>query len=354
MTEWLTNVDPALRRTWFPVARSSEIGDRPVQVRLLGESWAVVRLPDGSGGTSVAAFRDRCPHRFAPLSSGFVDGNGLRCGYHGWCFDASGSCTDIPALRSTDHLPSRATVAVPFAVREHLGLVFLAPEEPVAPLLPVPADADGAFVRGDLPVARVRASAGLLLDNFLDMAHFPFVHPDTIGLDDPEAEAIVLDVTRVPGGMRAETTHAFPNREDPAVATGHRPLVQHRHLRYDVHAAFNAVLHIDYVEAGGTNIVGFFVQPEDAETCRIYTMLWRDDLDGDVARMADCVAFEQRILDEDLQMQARFEVLALPLDPTAEVHTKADRVTVELRRLLRELVAGHLCESTGKQSVHRR
>jgi phenylpropionate dioxygenase-like ring-hydroxylating dioxygenase large terminal subunit len=337
----LTNVDPALRRAWHPVAYSHEVTDKPVQVRLLGEFWALARVPDVLGVTQLAAYRDRCPHRFAPLSAGFIDEGGLRCGYHGWCFATDGTCTDIPALAGTDHRPSRADVTVAAAVTEHLGLVFLAPEEPVAPLLDVTADRDPNFLRGDLPPIRTRASAGLLLDNFLDMAHFPFVHADTIGLEDAD-DTPVLTVERVGPGLRSVTTHPFPNREDPGVATGLRPLLQHRALTYEVNLAFNATLGIDYVEAGGTNIVGFFVQPEDAETCRIYTMLWRNDLDGDTERMARCVAFEQRILEEDLRIQASFEALTLPLDLTAEVHTKADRLTVELRRLLRAFVAGEV------------
>jgi vanillate O-demethylase monooxygenase subunit len=166
------------------------------------------------------------------------------------------------------------------------------------------------------------------------------VHADTIGLDDGDAP--VLTIERHEGHVRSTATHPFPNREDPGVASGERPLVQHRSLTYEVNVAFSAALTIDYVEAGGTNIVGFFVQPEDAEHCRIYTMLWRNDLDGDTARMDRCVAFEQRILDEDLRMQATYEHLALPLDPTAEVHTKADRLTLEMRRMLRALVDGEL------------
>jgi phenylpropionate dioxygenase-like ring-hydroxylating dioxygenase large terminal subunit len=335
--ETLSNIDPALRRAWHPVAYSHEVNDRPVQVRLLGETWALARLPDGDGGTTLAAFRDRCPHRFAPLSAGSIVDGGLRCGYHGWCFAADGTCTDIPALTGTDRRPGRADVVVPVGVTEHLGLVFVAIETPVAALLDVAPEHDATFLRGDLPAIRTRACAGLLLDNFLDMAHFPFVHAATIGLEDA-VDVPVPTVDRTPGGLRSVTTHPFPNREDPGVATGERPLVQHRRLTYEVALGFSAVLSIDYVEAGGTNVVGFFVQPEDAEHCRIYTMLWRNDLEGDADRMAHCVAFERRILEEDLGIQSRYETLTLPLDPTVEVHTKADRLTLELRRLLREFV----------------
>jgi phenylpropionate dioxygenase-like ring-hydroxylating dioxygenase large terminal subunit len=335
-TGTLSNVDPALRHAWYPVAYSDEVKGEPVAVRLLGESWVLARVPDGAGSTMLAAYRDRCPHRLAPLSAGFVDERGLRCGYHGWCFAADGRCVDIPALAQTDRRPGRADVTVAARVTEHLGLVFLAPDEPAAPLLEIEANRDPAFVRGDLHPVRTRACAGLLVDNFLDMAHFPFVHAGTIGLEGGGGEAPDLSVDRRDTGLQATSTHLFPNREDPGVARGERPLVQHRRLTYELNVAFNASLRIDYVEAGGTNVIGFFVQPEDAETCRVYTTLWRNDLDGDQERMARCVEFEQRVLDEDLRIQSRYEDLTLPLDPTVEVHTKADRLTLELRRLLRE------------------
>ena len=103
----LGNTDPALRRGWHVVAASDEVGRDPVQVWLLGEPWVLVRLP-ADGATRLVAFADRCPHRLAPLSAGTVVGETLQCGYHGWCFDGEGTCTVIPAIGESDHIPSRA------------------------------------------------------------------------------------------------------------------------------------------------------------------------------------------------------------------------------------------------------
>jgi len=80
------------------------------------------------------------------------------------------------------------------------------------------------------------------------------------------------------------------------------------------------------------------VQPEDDEHCRIYTVVHRNDVD-DADQMADCIAYEQKILDEDLVIQERYPDLGLPLDITAEVHLRADRTGVEMRRILADLVA---------------
>ncbi len=329
----LDNEHPALRRCWHPVARNSEIGRDPVHIRLLGEDWVLVRL-----GGRLAAFVDRCPHRLAPLSAGSVDGEVLRCGYHGWCFDATGACTSIPSL-GTEKIPPRAGVATPAGVTESQGLVFLAPEPPVNEVLVVPEADDPSFLHGVLEPFSASAGAGLLADNFLDMTHFPFLHAATIGTED-EVD-FEVDVERNGYGLTIHSRHLFPNHEDPGVRRGERPLLQHRRLRYEYRAPFSVSLRIDYEEAGGTNVIDFHVQPVDTHTCRIYTAIHRDDLDGDEQHLAECIAFERKIIDEDLRLQERYVDRRLPLDLPTEVHVRADKPTVELRRVLKELVDAH-------------
>ncbi|HEU5150168.1 MAG TPA: hypothetical protein VFU19_06695 [Iamia sp.] len=260
-------------------------------VRLLGERWLVARV-DGA----VAVRSDRCPH------------------------------------------PEHAVA--PAAVAEHLGLVWIAPEPPRAPLPadPLAGDDRSRFTTGDLPTVTTRAGAGLLVDNFLDMAHFPYVHAATIGTEeDPRVGPVTVERDGLT--MTVRSSHRFPNREDPEVLAGRRPLLQTRHVTYRYTAPFAATLRIDYEEAGGSNVISFFVQPVDAATCTIHTAIARDDIDHDPDRLAAALAFEEGVVAEDLALQRRFTDLALPLDLTAEVHTRADRATVELRRILGELVA---------------
>lgn len=343
----LTNVDPSLRSAWHPVLRVSELGDEPVAVRLLGEDWVVVRL-DGE----IVALADRCPHRLAPLSAGHVDRAGdtevLRCGYHGWCFEASGACTSIPALGPGATLPPRSRATAPADVTEHLGLVWIAPEPPRAPLpdAPIAEHELDRFLTGALPALHPTASAGLLIDNFLDVAHFPFVHAATIG-DEDGTEVGEIDLTRDGPHLTVRSAQRFPNREDPGVEAGIRPLLQTRHVTYRYTAPFAAWLRIDYEEAGGCNVITFFIQPVDADRCTIYASVHRDDLDGDAARMDAAVEFEHAVTAEDLVVQEAFHERSIPLDLTAEVHTRADRMTVELRRILKDFVAEAESSSSG-------
>ena len=209
----LSNTDPALRRAWHVVAQSAEIGVDPVAVRLLGEQWALVRLPDADG-TRLVAFADRCPHRLAPLSAGRVVGDALQCGYHGWCFDADGACTDIPAIGGSGHIPPRARATTPAALTERAGLVFLAPEPPVTELLDLTVAQDDSFVHGVLHTTRARVGAGLMVDNFLDQAHFPFVHAATIGTDDA-LEVPDVTIVRDGFGMSVDEPPAVPQPRGP-------------------------------------------------------------------------------------------------------------------------------------------
>jgi vanillate O-demethylase monooxygenase subunit len=329
----LTNVDPALRACWHPVAPVGEVGADPVQVWLLGEPWALFRT-----GGSVHALPDRCPHRLAPLSAGRIVDGTLQCGYHGWRFAGDGRCCEIPALGPGAALPPRAAVAPAAGVTERYGLVWLAPEPPVCELPDVPEWDDPAFQVAPLTPQHVRAAAGLLADNFLDMAHFPFVHRGTIGAHD-ETEVDDYSVDRDGLSFEVVITHPFSNPEDPGVASGARPLIQTRTMRYVYTAPFAMRLRLDYHEAGGTNTITLFVQPETLDSCRVYMTVLRNDLGGDAGRLADAVAYEQRVFDEDLVVQGRYTTRELPLDLTAEVHTRADRITVELRRVLADLVA---------------
>jgi phenylpropionate dioxygenase-like ring-hydroxylating dioxygenase large terminal subunit len=329
----LSNTDPALRRCWHPVARPAEVSEQPIQVMLLGQPWVLFRA-----GGEIVAFADRCPHRRSPLSLGHCEADVLQCAYHGWRFDAAGTCVEIPALGPGATLPPAAQLSPPAGLVTAHGMVFLAPEEPIAPLGAIPEADDPAFVAGELPTLRARASAGLLADNFLDVAHFPFVHAGTFGADE-SAEVPPYSVARDDWSFTMGYEHSFANREDPGVAAGRRPLVQTRRLAYCLSAPFHLRLRIDFVEAGGTNVIGFFIQPETDDSCRLFTTLWRDDLDCDARRMAEAVGFEVAVLREDLVVQEAFHDLVLPLSPTAEVHTRADRTTLELRRILADLVA---------------
>ncbi|HEX7132879.1 MAG TPA: Rieske 2Fe-2S domain-containing protein [Iamia sp.] len=325
------NTSSLLRRAWHPVAMAPEIGDGPQQVWLLGQPWVVARLHG-----ELVAFEDRCPHRLAPLSLGSIDDHlGLRCGYHGWTFDDDGRCTSIPALGLDAHLPPKARLVPAWGVVESCDLVWLAPEEPLAPLPALPAwRAEGVDSFWNEPVT-TPVSAVQLVDNFLDASHFPFVHAETFGVD--EAALVVNEpVERDDWTVRTTFDTWYRNLDDPLVATGEHPEVQPQRLLKQGSAGCTVGLRLDFPVTGASFSILFACQPETADRTRIYKLMARDDLGGDPARIASTIADELVILEEDLRILERYPAMQIHLDQT-ECHTRADRLSVAWRRLLSDM-----------------
>jgi phenylpropionate dioxygenase-like ring-hydroxylating dioxygenase large terminal subunit len=335
--EEFTNAHPALARFWHPVALSSEVGQEPVAVRIAGQGWAVARFSDG-----IAAFADACPHRRARLSAGQITDGTLQCTYHGWRFSRDGTCVGIPALDDTAAIPERATLRRPADLAEQDGLIWLAPESPRAP---IPELRPGAVPGGDgiatvhLPVVQVNANAALLIDNFLDEAHFPFVHAATIGGAGPEPIPRA-EVNRDGLSFTAIREHTFTNLTDPAVRDGTRPAVQRRRMTYRYQAPLTATLLLEFLDAGGWQFLTFAVQPEDEHSCRVYQTVTGPGM-ADPEQAESAAKYEMSILEEDLDLQRRaLSGLEFPLDIGAELHTRADRISVEFRRVLAAAVGG--------------
>ncbi|MGD9663209.1 MAG: Rieske 2Fe-2S domain-containing protein, partial [Porticoccaceae bacterium] len=178
--EVLNNLTPELAHAWHPVALVEEVGEQPLQVRLLGESWVLVRVAG-----KLMALRDQCPHRNAPLSAGCVIDGALECPYHGWRFADDGHCVHIPAMGT--QVPPKSTAAqAPAGLEVRYGLVWLAPRPPKVPLIEIPEWSDSKFRTEIMPPLRTRASAAQIVDNFLDVTHFYYLHGKSFGLTSPD------------------------------------------------------------------------------------------------------------------------------------------------------------------------
>jgi phthalate 4,5-dioxygenase len=127
---------------WIPFAISDQLvhGEPPLPVRLLGEQYVAFRSEDGR----IGFLDERCPHRRASLALGRVEGNGLRCIYHGWKIDVSGKVAECPTqIIRAEQFAARVPV-VHFPVHESGGLVWVwlgGGETPAFPRLPF-GDAD--------------------------------------------------------------------------------------------------------------------------------------------------------------------------------------------------------------------
>ena len=111
-------------------------------------------------------------------------------------------------------------------------------------------------------------------------------------------------------------------------------------MAYRYLAPYSLQLRLDYPVMGGSTLIWFFVQPETEDRCSLYTTLSFQQPGGFTEpELHDRLKFEYQILGEDMDLQARFDDIALPLDPGAETHTKADKASIEYRRILRDILA---------------
>lgn len=108
----------AMRTAWHLAALSRDVGAKPISRTVAGTPVALFRTSSG-----IAALVDRCPHRNYPLSLGRVDGDALRCPYHGWSFGRDGACVGVAGCAEVG-LAAR-TRATTVGVREEHGAVFV-------------------------------------------------------------------------------------------------------------------------------------------------------------------------------------------------------------------------------------
>ncbi|MCU1427404.1 MAG: Rieske (2Fe-2S) iron-sulfur domain protein [Actinomycetia bacterium] len=282
-------------------------------------------------------FADRCPHRGAPLSAGTVCGASLQCAYHGWRFNSDGCATHVPSQPGS-LIPSRARLDRPHAVVERYGLVWLAPDVPITEVPAFPEWDAAGFDCVRSTFVRTSAGAAQLVDNFLDAAHFPFVHQATFGTE-AAAEVVERGVRR--SGWEIENTFDtwYRNRDDPLVASGLHDEVQPQVLVKRGAVSLCVGLQLGFPVTGATIGILFCCTPERDGVTRVYKLLARNDLGGDAERIAAFVEDEDRILEEDLAILTRYRHNDVPVDLRAEVHTRADRLSVAWRQLLGEALA---------------
>jgi phenylpropionate dioxygenase-like ring-hydroxylating dioxygenase large terminal subunit len=314
---------------WHPVTASGAVQTQPVAAVLLGQPLVIWR--DGEG--QVRAFADQCPHRGARLSLGNVINGRLQCGYHGWQFAAQGRCVLVPAL--PDFVPPASHCAKTFMACERYGLVWvrLVNEVAVAPTpqeLPVfeaeQSDRLRKLLCGPYDVA---TSAPRIVENFLDMAHFGFVHEGILGT----LQVTAIDdyaVAATPTGLLATQCKAWQPRAS-AAASGPVQV----HYTYEVTAPYAAVLTKQAVgeEAVGVDdAIALFICPQTPVQSRVWFRLAVADFESTDAQLQ---AFQDTIFLQDKPVLESQSPPCLPLDVRCELHTAADKASAVYRRYLK-------------------
>jgi phenylpropionate dioxygenase-like ring-hydroxylating dioxygenase large terminal subunit len=168
------------RRYWQPALLSSELPEKdgaPVRVRILGEDLIAFRDTEGRVGL-VDAF---CPHRRAPMFYGRNEDCGLRCVYHGWKFDVTGQCVDLPTEPPDSRMKANVKIkSYPVIEKGALVWTYMGPPG----TMPPPPDYEWLRVPPEsLHVSRTNEACNYLqaLEGGLDTAHSSYLHNNKLG-----------------------------------------------------------------------------------------------------------------------------------------------------------------------------
>ena len=176
----------------------------------------------------------------------------------------------------------------------------------------------------------LRASGLRIVENFLDMAHFPFVHTDILGAE-PHTEVLhyTTEIRRDVDEVWATNCRFFQPQAALSAAGGIVTQYQYRVATPHVTMLYKTCPN----EANRWDVICLFVQPLDPESCRAHPVMFLLD---DASRLTDLVGFQQVIFLQDRIILENQRPVLLPLEPRAEVPTRADSSSVAYRRWLKE------------------
>ena len=206
-----------LRSFWQPVFHAAELPvGRARPIRIMGEDFNLYRGEDGVARLT----QPRCPHRAMLLSAGKVEGDSIRCFYHGWRFDADGACVEQPP----EPKPFCEKVRLrTYPTREYLGLIFAYLGEDEVPAFPRYPDfeEDDVFTHTDSYVRPCNFFNNL--ENVPDLSHLAYTHAHVTATWDNYADGpqIAVEETcwglkcaavRPKSGKRLELHFGMPNQ----------------------------------------------------------------------------------------------------------------------------------------------
>ncbi|MDG6933395.1 MAG: aromatic ring-hydroxylating dioxygenase subunit alpha [Nitrososphaerota archaeon] len=306
---------------YFQVAAlsSSVIEGILYPVRILGEDMVLWR----SNG-KVHAWRDLCIHRGARLSLGTVGEGVVTCAYHGWTYGEDGSCVSIPA-HPDQRPPSRARVHS-YSVVEKYGFVWVCPGRPVYGVPSFPEWSLEEYRKIHCGPYHVKASAPRLIENFLDVAHLPFVHEGLLG-DRKHASIGDYQVLTNEDGITAKNIIIWqPDPDGTGVGS-------HVTYTYRVFTPFTSYFVKDSTNKGFS--IYCSVTPVDT-TSSVMWMIIAMNYSPEVPS-SQIRAFEDRVVSQDIRVVESQRPELLPLDLQAELHLRSDKTAIAYRRWLKEI-----------------
>lgn len=322
-----------LRRFWYPVMPAARLESGPLPFTLLGQNIVVWR--DGTG--QPAALIDRCCHRTAKLSLGFIDGGAIACGYHGWTYDRSGRCIRIPQAKDPARTPNFKIDA--YRAEERYGYVWVCLGEPLSDIPDIAEASDPGFRQIHEFYEIWNCGALRVMENSFDNAHFSYVHRSSFG-DVKNPEPAEFTFTENDWGFEA---HSLVPVLNPDLQKKNLKIAGERTVRDNLRTwwmPFSRKLRIKY-PSGLQHVIITAATPIDDSRTQIVQFAFRNDREED-APAKDIIAFDRKVTDED-RLVLEATDFDSPLDAASgeEFHMPSDRPGMIMRRKLLKLLSDH-------------
>ena len=322
---------------WYAVATADQVQEGPLSIEVFGTSYVIWR----TGDQTLVAAEDRCTHREGRLSNGVVESGCLRCPYHGWEFGAQGRCERIPSSRVETAIPKKAHLGN-LPVEEQYGLIWFCPNKAVAAVPELLVDNDPAFTRLNTGMQIWNCSATRMIDNMLDVAHFPFTHAGTFGREQelvvPNFKLKELDDTF----YGYDYSVVVNNEGDAKKMSGGGSDVISLDMSTGFALPFSVRSTMSY-ENGIEQTLFMTATPMSRERSYFTFVLWRND---DVSTVGqEIVDFELAVAEEDRKMLEQLKG-ELALGQGDLVDVQSDKASLEWRRRYRSLVSADLASAT--------
>jgi phenylpropionate dioxygenase-like ring-hydroxylating dioxygenase large terminal subunit len=329
----LTTKQKTLRKFWYATVRLDALKDGPKPFRLMGEDIVLFLDADGQ----PAALADRCCHRTAKLSKGWVDEGRIVCGYHGWTYDRTGHLVRIPQFAPETVLPKHQVP--PFHCAGRYGYAWVALDEPLLPIPDVPEDSDPGYRRIFQFYDEWQTAPLRLMENSFDNAHFSFVHKGTFGLvNAPRPKKYEIEETDY--GFKATTVIDILNPPIAHQVTGSTDELTERRMHNHWYLPFCRRLDMTY-PSGIRHIIINCATPVDDGKIQLVQLLYRNDTEEDCPT-AKLIEWDAAIIFEDREvLESTSPDAILDVNRKIEQNMPSDRPGLIMRRRLLELLHSH-------------
>jgi len=312
--------DPILLNDWHAVMPVSQLEEENgvAGARVMGEDIVIWKA-----GDQILAWKDLCIHRGTRLSLGEIrDGDKLMCPYHGWTYNTEGKCVQIPA--HPEQKPPKKAQAFTYHANVKYDMVWVCFGEPANDIPEFEEWGDASYRKILCGPYEFNATGPRMVENFLDVAHFPFVHENILGTQErpeiPEYEVITDE-----NGVTASDIKIFqPNPDGTGVAKWvsytykvYRPLVAY--FRKEAEQKFAILLMVTPIEEVKSLMWMWMVMTHGEGT------------DETLRQFQDEIAYQ------DLPIVESQRPELLPLDLQDELHLRSDKTAIAYRKWLNEI-----------------